>query len=187
MYSIEGRSGTALVVIDVQVAVVSGAWRRDEVIGNISHLVRDARAHHVPVVWVQHSDDGMPIGSDDWQLVAELQPADGEPIVHKRYRSSFEGTDLEAILAERHAGHLIICGAQTEFCVRNTVHSAYDRGYDVTLIEDAHTTWDAKWQGRALSAAQAIDSQNRACSQYELPGRTCSVASTADAFTALTL
>lgn len=187
MSTLDGRSGSALLVIDVQVGVVNGAWKRDETIANMAKLVADARAHHVPVIWVQHSDEGLSIDSDDWQIVPELVPADGEPIVRKCYRSSFEGTELESLLAERHVGHLIICGAQTEFCIRNTVHSAYERGYDVTLIEDAHTTEDTSWDERPLTAAQIIDSQNRVCYQYELPGRTCTLAPTNDAFAALSL
>lgn len=187
MCSIEGRSGTALLVIDVQVGVVAQAWRRDEVVANIATLVDDARAHHVPVIWVQHSDPGLAVGSPDWQIVPELVPAEGEPIVHKQYRSSFEATDLEALLAERRIGHLLICGAQTEFCIRNAVHAAYERGYDVTLIEDAHTTEDTHWDERPLPASQIVDSQNRVCWQYELPGRTCTLAPTKDAFAALSL
>lgn len=187
MCSIEGRSGSALIVIDVQVGVVGGAWRRDETVANIAHLVQQARAHQVPVIWVQHSDEGLPLGSDDWQIVPELVPAADEPIVHKRFRSSFEQTELEQLLASRHIGHLLVCGAQTEFCIRNTVHAAYERGYDVTLVEDAHTTEDTEWDGRSLPAAQIIDSQNRVCWQYELPGRTCTLVPTQDAFGAITL
>ena len=187
MSSIEGRSGSALLVIDVQVGVMSGTWRRDEVVTNIAGLVADARAHHIPVIWVQHSDEGLAFGSADWQIVPELVPAAGEPIVHKRYRSSFEATELESLLAERHVGHVIICGAQTEFCIRNAVHAAYERGYDVTLVEDAHTTEDTAWDKRPLLASQIVDSQNRVCWQYELPSRTCTLATAKDAFAALSL
>lgn len=187
MSSIDGRNSSALVVIDVQNGVVGNAWRREETVANIARLVQDARAHHVPVIWVQHSDRGMPIGSDDWQIVSELQPAPDEPIVRKEYRSSFEGTNLEQLLADRHVGHVIVCGAQTEFCIRNTVHSAYERGYDVTLVEDAHTTEDTSWDERPLAAKDIIDSQNSVCWQYNLPGRTCTLSPTADAFAAITL
>lgn len=187
MCNIAGRHATALLVVDVQVGVVANAWKRDEVVRNIASLVTDARAHHVPVIWVQHSDDGLPMGSDDWAIVPELAPAAGEPIVHKRYRSSFEGTDLEQLLEDRNVGHLVICGAQTEFCIRNAVHAAYERGYDVTLVEDAHTTEDTHWDERPIAAAQIVDSQNRVCWQYELPGRTCTLTATQDAFAALAL
>lgn len=187
MCSIPGRSATALLVIDVQNGVMVNAFERDARIANMARLVADARKHHIRVVWVQHSDDGLPMHSQDWQIVAELQPAPDEHIVHKRYRSSFIGTDLEEVLAAGTIGHLVICGAQTEFCVRNTVHAAYEAGYDVSLVEDAHTTEDGAWDDRALAARSIIDEQNRACWQYELPGRTCTLVTTENAFASLSL
>lgn len=187
MCSIPGRSGSALLVIDVQVGVVANAYEREARVANMAHVVAEARAHHIPVIWVQHSDEGLPKHSKEWQIVPELQPADDEPIVYKHYRSSFIETDLEQVLAERCIGHLVVCGAQTEFCIRNTVHAAYERGYDVTLVEDGHTTEDASWDERPLAARDIIDEQNRACWQYELPGRTCTLTSARDAFAAITL
>lgn len=100
MTTIPDRPNTALVVIDVQTDVVARAHERDRVVANISSLVHKARAEAVPVVWVQHNDDGLPRGSDGWQLVPELAPADGEPIVHKTYGDAFDDTDLEEVLAE---------------------------------------------------------------------------------------
>ena len=187
MSSIPGRSTTALLVIDVQMGVVEGAYRRDAVVANIARLVQDARRHRIPVIWVQHSDEELVRGSADWALVPELVPDAGEPLVHKHFRSSFEGTTLEDELAARDVAHVLVCGAQTEFCVRNTVHAAYERGYDVTLVEDAHTTTDAMWDERVLPARDVIDAQNRVCRNYELPGRTCNIIGTADAFAALSL
>ncbi len=187
MSSLPGRSATALLVIDVQHGVVAQAHRREETIANIQELVTQARRHHVPVIWVQHSDEGLPIDSDDWQLVEELTPNADEPLVRKNFRSSFEATDLESLLAARHVGHVIVSGAQSEFCIRHTITAALERGYDVTLVADAHTTEDTVWDGHTLHAQDIIDDQNRACWKYELPGRSCSVISTADAFAALSL
>ena len=187
MCNIPGRSRTALVVIDVQVGVVADTYRRDAVVANIARLVQDARRHRIPVIWVQHSDEELVHGSADWAIVPELIPLAEEPLVHKHFRSSFEGTNFEEQLAAHDVAHVVVCGAQTEFCVRNTVHAAYERGYDVTLVEDAHTTADAMWDGEELPAREVIAAQNRVCSRYELPGRTCDVVSTADAFAALSL
>ena len=55
-------------------------------------------------------------------------------------------------MAELQADHLIVIGAQTNNCIRSTVYSALEKGYDVTLIADAHTTSDDEWNGKALSA-----------------------------------
>src|SRR5207245_2801365 len=99
---------TALMVIDMQRGVVGSAYERDAVIANIAALVDDARAHDVPVVWVQHSDEGMALGSDGWELVPELPREETEPLVHKVHGDSFEGTDLEEVLAAAGIGHLVV-------------------------------------------------------------------------------
>jgi len=140
MTTLNDRPNTALLVIDVQNGVVENAHNRDGVVANIGSLVDRARAEDVPVVWVQHNDDHLPRDSDRWQYVPELVHRDSEPVVHKSYGDSFEATDLEARLAERGVGRLIVAGAQTDACIRATLHGAFVRGYDVTLVGDAHTT-----------------------------------------------
>ena len=165
------RPNTALVVIDVQNEVVGGAFDRDAVVGRIVRLVDAARSKGVPVVWVQHNDDGMAKDSDGWQLVDELLPADGEPLVHKSYRSAFESTDLDAVLAQLGVGRVVLCGAETAFCMRHTTHGALERGYDVTIVGDAHTGNSFEWNGAALDAAAAIEEMNLTYDGYALPGR----------------
>ena len=182
MSTFDDRSGRALLVIDVQGGVVYDAFRRDEVVANVATLVEKARSAGVPVVWVQHNEPEMPIGSDYWQLVDGLSPATNEPRVDKQFRSSFDDTDLDDVLARLGVGELVICGAQTNYCVRHTTHSALDRGYDVTLVSDAHTTSDGEFAGRPVSAQSVIDEQNSTCSGYRLPGRQCDVITTAEAF-----
>ena len=104
----------------------------------------------MPVVWVQHSADQMPIGSDGWQYVAELTQGDGEPVVHKRYPDSFEETDLEEVLARLGIGRLVVAGAQTDECIRATLHGAIVRGYDATVVCDAQFTEDVREFGAPL-------------------------------------
>jgi hypothetical protein len=179
----DDRAGRALLVIDVQADVVADAHQRDAVVANINALVRNARAADVPVVWVQHNDAGMTIDSPEWQLVSELEPRAGEALVNKQYRSSFESTELESVLADLGAAELIVCGAQTNNCIRHTIHAALERGYDVTLVEDAHTTSDFEWDNGIVTAASIIDEQNASLLKYKLPGRSCTIVPTADAFT----
>ncbi|MEV4199210.1 cysteine hydrolase family protein [Micromonospora globbae] len=170
MTTLPDRPHTALLVIDVQNGVVAGAHNRDGVIANIRSLVDRARAEDVPVVWVQHSDDGLERGSESWQYVPELVRAEGEPLVHKHYGDSFEGTDLEAVLAERGVGRLVVTGAQTDACIRSTMHGAFVRGYDVTLVGDAHTTEDLSAYG-APPPAQVIAHTNLYWQWQSAPGR----------------
>src|SRR5215467_15580446 len=138
MTTLENRPNTALLVVDVQNGVVGGAHERDAVVANVGSLVEKARRERVPVVWVQHSDEGLARGSDDWRIVPELSPGDAEPLVEKSYGDSFEDTSLETVLSGRGIGRLVV-GAQTDACVRSTLHGAFARGYDATLVSDAHT------------------------------------------------
>lgn len=171
MTSLENRPKTALLVIDVQNGVVGKAYERDSVIARIQTLVDKARAEDVPVVWVQHSDDEMPKGSEDWEFAPELVRLDSEPVVHKNYGDSFEATDLEDLLAEREVGRLVVTGAQTEACVRSTLHGAHVRGYDTTLVSDAHTTEDMRQWGFPVAPEESIAYTNFYWGWAESPGR----------------
>ena len=166
-----GRTKSALLVIDVQNQVVDGAFNKDQVIAHINIAVGKARAAGVPVVWVQHSDDWMAIDSDDWQIVPQLSPAEGEPRVRKLYRNSFEATTLEEVLAGLGVGHVYVCGAQTNNCVRYSTHGALERGYDVTLLSDAHTTTDFEFAGKTVSAEVLVNDLNASFYENDLPGR----------------
>jgi nicotinamidase-related amidase len=151
---------SALIVIDVQRDVVANAFRRDEVISNVSGLVVRARKEGVPVIWVQHSDDELVKGSEGWAYVDELRMAEDEPVVHKQFGDSFEGTNLDELLQERGVERLVVCGAQTDACIRSTLHGAIARGYNATLVSDAHTTDDCSWAKPPLSAEQVVAHTN---------------------------
>jgi nicotinamidase-related amidase len=168
--TLNDRPNTALLVIDVQNDVVAGAHDRDGVVANIARVVDRARTEGVPVVWVQHSDDNLRRDSDGWQYVPELTRSDEEPLVHKSYGDSFEATDLEDVLAERKVGRLVVAGAQTDACIRSTLHGAIVRGYDVTLVSDAHTTEDQSAWG-APPPDQVIAHTNLYWQYQSAPGR----------------
>ncbi len=179
MTTLTDRPRTALVVIDVQNAVVAGGHDRDAVVGAIAGLVDRAREAGVDVVWVQHSSEHLVEGSDEWQIVPELTRAGTEPVVHKRYADSFEETDLEQTLAERGVGHLVVTGAQTDECVRSTLHGAIVRGYDATLVSDAHTTEDQSAYG-APTPDLVIAHTNLYWTYHTAPGRTAGTVAAAD-------
>ncbi|WP_020386068.1 isochorismatase family protein [Kribbella catacumbae] len=179
MTTLGDRPGSALVVIDVQNNVVAEGHNRDTVVANIAILVDRARAEDVPVIWVQHSSDGMPIDSDGWQYVPELKLGESEPVVHKRYPDSFEETDLESVLAERKIGRLVVTGAQTDECIRSTLHGAIVRGYDTLLVSDAHTTEDQSEWG-APTPDKVIAHTNLYWTYHAAPGRKAGTATTAE-------
>jgi len=179
MTTLADRSGTALLVIDVQNGVVANAHDRDGVIANINSLVERARSEDVPVIWVQHTSEELPVDSEPWQYVAELQRRDAEPVVHKEYGDSFEDTNLEVLLAERGVGRLVVTGAQTDACIRSTLHGGFTRGYDVTLVADAHTTEDLSEYG-APTPDKVIAHTNIYWDFQDAPGRRGGSVPTAD-------
>ncbi|WP_333772841.1 cysteine hydrolase family protein [Streptomyces sp. IBSBF 3136] len=179
MTTLPDRPHTALLIIDVQNGVVADAHDRDGVIANIDALVGRARSAHVPVVWVQHSDASLARGTEPWEYVPELKRQDDEPLVHKAYPDSFEDTDLEAVLAERKVGRLVVAGAQTDICIRSTLHGAVVRGYDATLVADAHTTEDLTEYG-APAPAQVIAHTNLYWEGHRAPGRQGGIVNTAE-------
>jgi nicotinamidase-related amidase len=179
MTTLENRTNTALLVIDVQNGVVDGAHERDSVVANVGRVVDKARDEQIPVIWVQHADGGLAKGSDAWQIVPELHPADGEPLIEKSYGDSFEDTNLETVLAGLGVGRLVVVGAQTDACIRSTLHGAFARGYDATLVGDAHTTEDLTAWG-APPPGQVITHTNLYWSDQTAPGRTAGTVETKD-------
>jgi nicotinamidase-related amidase len=177
MTTLENRPNTALLVVDVQTGVVTGNHDRDSVVANVAELVEKARQSQVPVVWVQHNDKGLTRESDDWQIVPELSPGADEPKVDKSYGDSFEDTTLEDVLSRLGVGRLVVAGAQTDMCIRSTLHGALARGYDATLVSDAHTTEDQTEWG-APPPDKVIAHTNLYWKYQTAPGRTAGTVET---------
>jgi nicotinamidase-related amidase len=179
MTTLKDRPNTALLVIDVQNGVVKGAHQRDAVVANIDHLVHKAREEGVPVVWVQHSSEDLAIESDPWQIVPELDPGEAEPLVAKTYGDAFEDTTLEGVLSDLGVGKLVVTGAQTDACIRSTLHGAFARGYDALLVSDAHTTEDNTQWGMPAPEL-VIAHTNMYWTYQDAPGRTAGTVETKD-------
>jgi hypothetical protein len=177
MTTLENRPHTALLVVDVQNGVVGGAHERDAVVANVGSLVEKARREQIAVVWVQHSDGQLAKGSDDWRIVPELTPGDAEPLVEKSYGDAFEDTTLETVLSGLGVGRLVVVGAETDACIRSTLHGAVVRGYDASLVSDAHTTGDKTAWG-APPPDQVIAHTNLYWTYTTAPGRTAGTVET---------
>jgi len=172
MATVRTGNRSVLLVVDFQVGVVKDAWDAARVGANIARAVERARTQGVPVLWVQHEDDNLAHGSPPWQFAPELVPAAGEFRVYKRYNSAFEETPLETELARLGATHLVLAGAATNWCIRATAYAALDRGYDLTLVKDAHTTVSTDLgNGDRIEAARVIDDLNIAMTWLSYPGR----------------
>jgi nicotinamidase-related amidase len=179
MTTLENRPNTALLVVDAQNGVLEGAHERDAVVANVGHLVEKARRERVPVVWVQHSDERLARGSDGWQIVPELTPGVTEPLVQKNYDDSFDDSTLETVLSGLGVGRLVVVGAETDACIRSTLHGAIVRGFDATLVSDAHTTEDHTAWG-APRPDQVIAHTNLYWTYQTAPGRTAGTVETKD-------
>ena len=179
MTTLTNRPNTALLVVDVQNGNTTGSVNRDTVVANVAGLVEKARQEDVPVVWVQHADDNLLHGSDEWRIVPELSPDESEPLVEKSYGDSFESTTLETVLSDLGVGRLVVVGAQTDACIRATLHGALVRGYDSTLFSDAHTTEDLSAWG-APPPEQVSAHTNLYWNDETAPGRTAGTVETKD-------
>jgi len=179
MTTLDNRPQTALLVVDVQKGVVAGAHERDAVVANVGSLVERARRERIPVVWVRHFDEELVRGSDEWRIVPELTPRDDEPLIEKSYGDSFEDTTLEIVLSDLGVGRLVVVGAQTDACIRSTLHGAFTRGYDATLVGDAHTTEDHTAWG-APPPEQVIAHTNLYWAYHSAPGRTAGTVETGE-------
>ena len=180
MTTLTNRTNSALLVIDVQNGVIAEAIERDAVVANIASLVERARSESVPVVWVQHRDEHLVRGTAKWQIVSELTPGKDEPLVEKSHGDAFEDTELESILSGLAVGRLLVVGAQTDACIRSTLHGAFVRGYDATLVSDAHTTEDRTAWG-APPPEQVIAHTNLYWQYQTAPGRTAGTIETKNA------
>jgi nicotinamidase-related amidase len=177
MTTLENRPNTTLLVVDVQNSGVEGAHARETVVANVGRLIEQARRERVPVVWVQDSDEQLARGSDAWQIVPELTPDDAEALVEKHYGDAFEATTLETVLSGLGVGRLVVVSAQIDACIRSTLHGAFVRGYDATLVRDAHTTKDQTAWG-APPPEQVIAHTNRYWTSETAPGRTAGTVAT---------
>ncbi|MGO9964571.1 MAG: cysteine hydrolase family protein [Acidimicrobiales bacterium] len=172
------RQRTALLVIDMQEAVLAGCADVAGVVARINELLRRAREAGTAIVFIQHGEADDPElvpGSPGWQLIGTLDRREGDTLVPKSYRDSFAGTDLAAELARSGAERLVLTGAQSDFCVQTAALSALMRGYDVTLVSDAHTTTPAVVPGGELGAEAVVAFVNSHLETLRYPGRTLEV------------
>ena len=152
---------TVLLVVDIQEGSLTEkepVFESEHLIGVISKLVQQARSEGLPVAFVQHcggpGDPDEP-GTDGHPIHRAIAPQDGEVVVQKKTPDAFRDTGLEEQLKKLGADRLVICGLQTELCIDTTTRRAFSLGYDVTLVADAHSTWDGP-----LPAKEKIDYHN---------------------------
>jgi nicotinamidase-related amidase len=151
------RPTTALLVIDMQIGLVEGSdvHQGRAVLDRIADLMRQARDARVPVVHLQHHHTTyapLMAGAPTWQIHPRVTPAEGERVIGKTASDSFYQTPLEDELRRLGVTHVVVTGMQTEYCVDTTCRRAISLGFDVTLVSDGHTTFDAAWPAEQVIA-----------------------------------
>lgn len=149
----------ALLVIDVQVGLIKGAFGEERIVRNINTTIARMREAGGLVIFIQHCHDKyrpMMKGEPGWSIDPRLDRVIEDPIVEKTASDAFYQTNLNAVLQENGITTVIVTGLQTEYCVDTTCRRALSQGYEVVLISDAHTTGDYE-QGTDL----VIDHHNK--------------------------
>ncbi|EGE44051.1 cysteine hydrolase family protein [Streptomyces griseus] len=163
--------GPALLVIDMQNALVAMAYRASATVAAIAGLQERARAAGAPVVFAQQRDDELEPGTEGWRIVPELAPAPGETVVPKAAPDSFLDTELDAALSARGVTELVVTGFATEICVESTARQALSRGYDVVLVADGHTTSVRPGPGPYAAPEASVAHHNEIYRNLRYPGR----------------
>jgi len=173
------RAGEAgLLVIDVQRAALEGCADADELVERINDLGRRAHAAEAPVIFVQHEGNGEPErGEPGWQLADGLERPDGAHVVAKRFRDAFADTELAGLLRRLRVGRVVVTGVHSDYCVQMTALSAVVRGFDLTLVADAHAGHP---RDPALDADRLRDLVNARIGTLRHPGRTIEVVRAAE-------
>jgi nicotinamidase-related amidase len=152
-----------LVLIDFQNTYRTGVMAlqdADEALAAAGRLLSAARAAGTPVVHVVNDGGaGSPydIRAETGAISPEVAPAEGEPVVVKRFPDAFHGTELDATLRGLGSGpDLVLAGFMTHMCVTFTAHGAFTRGYRPTVVAEATATRSLPAPGGAALPAATL-------------------------------
>ncbi len=152
-----------VVVVDMQNGVLATPrFDRDGRCARINQLTAAADR----VIFIQHVGPDLPVDSEGWQIVPELNQPANAIYVNKTACDSFWQTDLAAHLDQGGIKSFVICGCATDYCVDTTIKVGASLGYQITVAADAHTTADRSY----VSAQQQINQHNEIWADLILPG-----------------
>ena len=135
----------ALIVIDIQEGLVKlNPYDAKNFISNTKAIIQHFRNQNIEVIFFRHSEDEglLAMGSDNWQVYHELKPKENEIIFNKYYNSIFKETELKEYLDKKNITDVTFTGMQAEFCIDTSVKVGFEYGYNITIAEDAISTFD---------------------------------------------
>ncbi len=142
----EKLSESALIMIDCQNTYREGTMQLEgveEALDKARQLLERARKAGSPIFHIQH-DAGVgslyDLTAPNGQIADVVAPSEGEPIIVKRYPDSFSSTDLDEQLKATGCNNLILAGFMSHMCVNSTARGGFDRGYAVSVVENATAT-----------------------------------------------
>jgi nicotinamidase-related amidase len=139
-----------VIVIDLQTDMFDGANQppihgADGLVASARAVMAWARDTQRPVAFVRHdgpAGDTLAPGAPGWPVWPALGQADDEPTFGKSVGDAFSNPAFARWIADQGAGEVVLLGAQTDHCVAATVKGAIEAGLKVTVVSDAHSTWD---------------------------------------------
>ncbi|MEU3299279.1 isochorismatase family protein [Streptomyces sp. NPDC006678] len=169
-------SDTALLIIDMQSALLRDAYDVEACLREVADLAGQARSAGVPVFYLRQRLHDVPADLAD--VHPAVAPRPGDVVLDKDSADSFLHTGLGDLLDERAVRRVVVTGFATEYCVDSTCRSALSRGYDLVLVSDGHTTPERP-PGTTPAAAQVIAHHNTTLSAIQYAGRSITVTPTA--------
>ncbi len=162
-----------VMVIDMQNGVFEFPRReRERTVAKINQLIDAAEQ----VIFIQHTEAGLEVGSEAYDILPELHRPEGAHYVTKTACDAFYRTGLAGLLEQQNINELVVCGCATDYCVDTTIKNGVSRGYAITVAGDAHTTADRA----SVSAEMLIRHHNEVWANLSIPGNTLRVKETAE-------
>lgn len=166
---------TALLIIDLQGALVAGAHDAEACLARVAELAERARAAGAPVLYLRQRIDLPGVPAELLDIHPAVAPQPDDTVLDKDSADSFLDTPLDGLLREHGVRRVVVTGFATEYCVDSTSRSALSHGYDIVLVADGHTTPQRPADSPLPSAAQVVVHHNAVFATIAYAGRTIQV------------
>lgn len=152
----------ALLILDMQMGNFiepDPIFNGEELLSKIKSMIIKMRSTQILIIYIQNnggSGDPDEPGTAGWEIHPSIAPQKSDLVIQKSFPDAFYRTSLKKELDSRGIKKIIIVGLQSEYCIDTTCRRAFSHNFEVTLVEDAHSTWDSE----LLTAKQIINHHN---------------------------